>query len=500
VALLAVAWMLAVAVLLVAAWHRVPWTDEGNFAQPSFHLAWNGKFATPTADPSAQGLLRADQRTYWILPLHSFLLAGWYRVFPTTIFWARVLTILMLPLLGWQTFRLARFLTGDTNVGLLAATLLPLDYVVLYTGSWARPDVMCAVLGLTAICAYLRWREENLRRAVLQAAFWVTLSALTHPNAVLHIAGLTLLVLWYDRKRLTIRLLLDIAGVGVLTASPYLVYIAQDFEAFRQQFLVNAVGNDRMASSINALTIVWRELSERYAFAYGLHSGGLLPRLKSVALVSYAAATGFFVLSPSGRRQAKVGLVALLCALYFCVQCVFNQKLSVYLIHILPLYAILVAAGTMWLWRNHRRAGVLAVVWLVTASALQTAGMFWVAKARSAVGGQREAALFLTRNAGRARQIDACVSMVFALHFDARLRDDQTLGVVTGVEPDVFVIDDFYREFFEIFGRTKPALMGRIRQRIAAYRLVYDRDGYQIYFNPNAPFFTTSSTRAGHGS
>jgi hypothetical protein len=72
--------------------------------------------------------------------------------------------------------------------------------------------------------------------------------------------------------------------------------------------------------------------------------------------------------------------------------------------------------------------------------------------------------------------------------------------VVTGVEPDVFVIDDFYREFFEIFGRTKPALMGRIRQRIAAYRLVYDRDGYQIYFNPNAPFFTTSSTRAGHGS
>jgi hypothetical protein len=53
VGLAAVVWMLVVSVSLVAAWRLVASTDEGNFAQPSFHLAWNGKFATPTVDPSA---------------------------------------------------------------------------------------------------------------------------------------------------------------------------------------------------------------------------------------------------------------------------------------------------------------------------------------------------------------------------------------------------------------------------------------------------------------
>ncbi|HBY59382.1 MAG TPA: hypothetical protein DEH78_06140 [Solibacterales bacterium] len=479
------AWLLAAMVLVFAAWHRIPWPDEGHFVQPPYYLLSEGKFATKTVDATASGLLRADQRTYWTMPLHSFLMSGWFLVFGVSLFGARMMTVLLLPVLGWQTYRIARLVTRDEATAAWAAVLMPLEYVVLYTSSWARPDVLCAVLGLGGICWYLGRREASLRQALWGASLLVTLSGLAHPNAILHGAGLAFLVLYYDRRRLTAGLLIGMAAAALLAVVPYAAYVSLDWEAFTQQMRRNAEGNDRMAAGWNPVSLVWRELVERYGLAYGQLSPGLLPRLKGVALISYLGAVVAFLASGALRRATSTGPIVALWAIYFAVQCVFNQKLSVYLIHILPLTLILVSSGAVYVWRRNRLAGVSIAAWLALSAVVQTGGFAYVAMNRSAVAGQREAADFLKRNAGPAQRINGSVTLVFPLRFDARLKDDRSLGLNSGIAPEVIVVEESYRESFEGYKTRRPELLARILRRLEEYRLSYDRGGYQIYFRPD---------------
>ncbi|MEN6536788.1 MAG: glycosyltransferase family 39 protein [Bryobacteraceae bacterium] len=476
------AWALTLAILVIAAWHRLPWTDEANFSSPAYNLAKHGFFGTTTLDPDATHLLRIDQRTYWVMPLHSFLLAGWLLIFPPTVFSVRLFTVLLVPLLGWLTFRLARSLTGDRLIALVSATLLPLEYVFLYTGSWARPDVLCAVFGLAALCSYMDYRERDLGRAVRWAAFFLALSGLTHPNALLHVAGLIVLAVWLDRKRLARKQLLGAATVGLLTVSPYLFYISRDFQAFVQQMTVNTLGNDRWASGFNPFVVLWRELVERYGRAYGLLSPSLAPRLKSVVLLSLGSALALFLFNRKARITQNVKQVLGLWAVYFTVQCLFNQKLSVYLIHILPLYAMLAAAAAVYISRRSRGLAVATVAWLVLVALVQTSGMLFISLRDSAVDGQRKLAVFVNQHAQNARRISGSVSLVYALRFDTRLKSDCSFGLNLKAKPDVAVIDGFCRESFDTWAQSDPDKLRAIRQRMSEYRLVYDEDGYQVYF------------------
>lgn len=476
------AWALALTILLIAAWHRLPWTDEANFSSPAYNLAKHGFFGTTTLDPDATQLLRIDQQTYWCMPLHSFLLAGWLLVFPPTVFSVRLFTVLLAPLLGWLTFRVARSLTGDRLAAIVAASLLPLEYAFLYTGSWARPDVLCAVFGLSALCSYTEYRERDLGRALRWAAFFLALSGLTHPNALLHLAGLIVLVIWLDRKRLAWRQLLGAAAVGLLTVSPYLFYISRDFQAFVQQMTVNTMGNDRWASGFNPFVVLWRELVERYGRAYGLLSPSLAPRLKSIVLISFGSALALFLFNRKARITQNVKRVLCLWAVYFTVQCLFNQKLSVYLIHILPFYAILVAAAAVYISRRSRCLAVTTVAWLVLVAMVQTSGMLFISLRDSAVEGQRKLAAFLNQNAQTARRISGNVSLVYALRFDPRLKNDCSFGLNLKAKPDVAVVDVFCCESFDEWAKSDPDRLRAIRQRMSEYRLVYDEDGYLVYF------------------
>jgi len=477
------AWVLNLLALGMGARHRVPRPDEGHFSSAAYNLAHFGVLGTTTIDPDATGLLRINQRTYFVMPLYLLVQAGWLKLFPASIFSIRILNLLLLVPTLWCIHRIVHILTGNKLAAAITVALLPLDYAFMFATISARPDVLCLLFGMMAIASYLTLRTSSFHRAMLWSAFFVTLSVLTHPNAVIHAVALAALILYYDRSRIDVKSVLGAMAMACLLFLPWALYVSEDFAAFRAQMSANALNNHRFAASLNPLRLVLDELG-RYANAYGLLSGQSLPKLKAVVLVPYIAALAAVFLWPSFRSLKGVRLLAIGWALCFAVQCVFNQKLSVYLLHILPFYAALVATLIVFLWQKYSTAAKGLALLLVFAAAVQVSGMVLSSFDKSEEF-QRQAANFIERRMTAARTINGSVVLTYDLNFDSRLTEDHALGLTTGKRPDVIVIDDNYRESFAYMAKSRPELFAQVQSRLNQYTLAREFGTYRVYANPD---------------
>jgi 4-amino-4-deoxy-L-arabinose transferase-like glycosyltransferase len=487
------AWVLSLLALGMGAQHRIPRPDEGHFSSAAYNLAHYGFLGTTTIDPDATGLLRINQRTYFVMPLYLLVQAGWLKLFPASIFSIRILNLLLLVPTLWCVYRIVRILTGNTVVAAIAVALLPLDYAFMFGAISARPDVLCLLFGMMAIAGYLTLRTSSFHRAVLWSAFFVSLNVLTHPNALIHAIVLAALILYYDHSRIDVKSVAGALAVACLVCLPWALYVSRDFAAFLAQMSANALNNHRFATSFNPFRLVTEELG-RYANAYGLFSAQSLPKLKALVLLPYTAALALTFLWPSFRSLKGVRILAVGWALCFAVQCVFNQKLSVYLLHILPFYAALVATLVVFLWQKHITTAKGLALLLVFAAAVQAGGMVLTSFDKKEEF-QRQAANFIERQMTAAQTINGSVILLYDLKFDSRLTEDHALGLTTGKRPDVIVIDDNDRESFAYMAKIRPELFAQVQSRLKQYILAREFGTYVVYVNPD--LHASSQARSG---
>src|SRR5262249_22423261 len=135
-----------------------------------------------------------------------------------------------------------RSLAPDPILPLLATALLAVDFVFIGISSFGRMDMMCLALGVSSWAAYLTLRISSLAKAAVVSASLAGLACLTHPNALLGLGGLCLLVVCLDRRRWTWKIM----GLAIL---PFVVcglawgwYILKDPNLFVLQFFGNAAG------------------------------------------------------------------------------------------------------------------------------------------------------------------------------------------------------------------------------------------------------------------
>jgi len=176
------------------------------------------------------------------------------------------------------------------------------------------------------------------------------------------------LVLWYDRRRLSLSGFIAAAAPCVLFGFVWILYVLQDYPAFVDQMRENGM-NGRWTRTLNPLAIVWNEIRERYLVAFGFVTGGFA-LAKAFALFAYLAAVAGCLASPRLRTRPSTRLLLLLLAVYFAAMSVFNQKLSYYLIHILPIYIALLSVWIVWLWDNYPRVRSLLAVAVILLTAI----------------------------------------------------------------------------------------------------------------------------------
>lgn len=486
-ALAGAAVLVYVALAFGSAATKSPEIDEGFFANPAYNLATRGFMGTTVLEAEGSSLKGIRERTYWIPPLHLVLQAGWYKLAGFGLVQLRAVSIMwgLVALASW--FLIMRRLSGDPAVGLLTAGLLALDYTFVSVASLGRMDMMCAALGFAGLAAYLTLRERDLRAAVLLSHALVVLSGMTHPNGIIHLAGLLLVTLYFDRRRLR-------PAHAALAAVPYLLgaagwglYILQDPQGFVAQFSTNAQDGGRLV----ALTRPWvgfvNEFVNRYPHAFGLgensagHSGPIY--LKSLLLVPYVAALAWAFASRRVRGDANYRALLLLVVLYFVILALIDgQKETPYLIHLFPVYVALLALFLRRLWEGRVVPRLLLAAGLAGFLALETGGMLLRIRQRTYQRLYRPAVAFLEENSDASTQITGSSALGFGLGFPENLTDDIRLGYASGRRPRFIVITSEYELSYGQNLARQPELKRHIEALLATeYATVYQNEGFKIY-------------------
>src|SRR5438552_11774787 len=130
----------------------MPWCDEAWFATPGINLATNGTFGTPVLDETAvwntRNLRGINQRTYWFMPLHPVVVAGWTFIAGTSLFAVRTLSMMwgLVALAAW--FLIVRKLAEPDGMrpALFMAFLLAIDFQFVWYAGVGRMDMMTEAL------------------------------------------------------------------------------------------------------------------------------------------------------------------------------------------------------------------------------------------------------------------------------------------------------------------------------------------------------------------
>jgi len=465
-----------------------PWSDEGWFANAPLTLVTKGWMGTTVIEQAGHPFMKEmDRYTYWVMPLHLLLQAAWYKLFGFSLLTMRSISLVfgLVALASW--FFIMKALSRSNEVAALTVVLLALDYNFTMSSSFGRFDMMCAALGAAGIAAYLAWRERNLTYALLLANCFVVASGMTHHLGLLGLFGLIFFALLFDRKSLRWRHLFVSLIPYVLAAGAWSFYILQSPNAFLTQFKGNATADNRLGTLTAPLSAFRREIVERYLIGFGLGSQSFgssgLVRLKALILLAYIIAIVGTLLTKDLRKQKGIRALLILAVLDFLFLTIWDgQKLTWYLIHIIPVFTGILAVWVVWCWEKRVVPKWLLASGLFVFLSLQIGGVAQRARLNGYARSFVPAADYLKKNADKDQVIMASAEMGFGLGTFDQLIDDSRLGFYSGKKPDFIVMEEVYKSEVDSYKTRHPDIYQFIQTRLThEYQKVYDHENYEIY-------------------
>jgi len=464
-----------------------PESDEGEFASPALNLVTEGHFGTTIFEKDKLSLTRIEQRTYWVMPLFLLNAAASFKAFGFSLFAFRLVSIFWgLVLISAWYFIFLKF-SGNRLNSLLCLALVACNYVVLATASIGRGDTMCAALGFAAFAVYLWMRERNLWLAILLSQILVTAAGLTHPNGIMAFFGLLFLTLYFDFRSIGWRHVAIASLPYIIGGSAFGWWVWQDPEAFKHQFIDNALMGGRMEGFSSPFSGFIKEFTVRYPRAFGLlesspgHSGPIY--LKSLILVGYAIGLLGVIFTKELRRDRNFRPLLILAAIYFVVMSLLDgQKLAVYLIYIVPFYSALLSIWLYHMWEKRRIPLPLLILGVSGFILLQTGGIALRIKQNTYGNYYLPAVEYLNQTAADDELIMGSAELRFALKPSANTIADGRFAFYTGKRPEYIVYDPgiedswkdskiFFPEFYEYF----PRLLKE------EYRIAYENTAFKVY-------------------
>ena len=490
---------LAFAVLAAAT--KLPSSEEGSFSDPARNLLRVGSFGTTIIEAKGIWIEGIDRYTYWIMPLHPLLQAAWYQVWGASLGSLRGLSIAfgVLGILSW--FLILQRTTGQWSTARLGALLLAGNYVYLNSATYGRMDMMAAALNFAGVAAYLFLRERNLAQAMLVAHALIAAAGMTHFLGLCGLLALLVTIAFTDGVRFGSWR--QAAKLWSLAAVPYLVaalgwglYISRDFPLFLRQFRGNATAGGRMDAFANPLAGLMREFTERFAVGYGFgaqSAGHASPAviLKATVLLVYVAALLSFAFSR--RLRGLPGsrlLLTMTGAVFALLSLLEGQKLTIYLIHIVPFLSALTAVWLAHCWREKPLPRVATALIVMGLLGIDLGGVLLRARLRLYQTDYLPVIALLRERAQTSDLILGRANLIFGLGSGYRLKDDIRLGFYTRSQPQWIVVDEEYRQAFALYRRNEPQIGsfidGRLQQE---YDLLFKSISFEVYRRrPAAPF------------
>ncbi len=462
---------------------RRPWNDEAMFANPAWNLAQHGFLGSTVIEEEGSGLPDIHRYTYTMFPLYLVALAGWFKLVGFGLLSMRMFMIMWNCVFLWEWWFLLKRWTESSAVALLGTALIAFDYDIMIAASFGRYDTMVAALGFGGYCCYLRWREHKFGVAVLASNACVAACGITHPNGLLFLIGLWSLIFYLDRRRLGWRYFGIAAVPYVLGGLLWGSYILKGPASFLTQMRTMSFHRIGLFTPLRSMA---GEV-ERYAADFGLgghsfgHSGVTI--LKVLPLVVYILSVAVFFLIRELRNNRIYRPFLLLMGVHLIYQTfVDGNKLSYYLILIIPFYAAVTAIVISYLWQRRLIWKTAIVVFIAGLASLQAGGVALRIRQNEYQRAYLPAVEYLQRHATGADLIMASCDLGFSYGFKPNLDDDIFLGYYTGKKPAYIVVDEIYAGNIDGWKINEPAVHQFIVDRLShEYKEVYDQNGYRIY-------------------
>jgi 4-amino-4-deoxy-L-arabinose transferase-like glycosyltransferase len=482
--------MLAIFVIsaILMARSKMPWSDEGWFANPAYNLAFHGNMGTNVLEPSGHYLNAylsgIQRRTYIVPPLYIITLAGWYRLFGFSLLATRALSLFWACVTLGALFSLVFSLTRRLWLAFLSAAITSVDFLFLWGAMDGRMDMMCTALGYAAIAAYLGLRERNLNQAIFWSHALAAAALFTHPNALVAIAALLYLTFMLDRARLRRHHLVAVGAPYFVLFLAWLPYILQSPMDFRAQFLANAAGPG--SARLNALRRPWTLVSGeigKYFMAYGSYPlwAGPIGRWADFIPVIYFAAAGVCVFRrkigmDAGSRQ----LLGLALVYWTAVTFLIGLKTQNYLVLSLPLHGAILALALISLWQSHSANRVLAGFLAVNFLCMQLATITQIVRRDDYHSQYSPVAKLIRQFASEHKTVTASAAFGFEAGFD-QFHDDVRLGFYSGLQPDLVVVEPLYRFWYARHAKNEPAVQKYTTELLEHSRLVQHTEVMDVY-------------------
>jgi hypothetical protein len=417
---------------------RGPWWDEGLFADVALNFRNHGHLGSSLLAPySYQNFPAVTHYTYWQFPIYLVSLGAWFRIAPATVESMRLFSLFWGCVYIACWFLFVRGMSRNTNLALLVASVVALDYSCIGAASNGRMDMMCAALGQAALAAYVCLRTSHRNLALLLAGLFAAASLFCHPMGALTNLFLAIVVL-HDARQLRWPALM-------LGAIPYLVgavlcflYAAQAPQIFWAQ--ARATSRYRVSSFDSLLENVVNDVYERYLKFYFANFSATTA-LRGFALL-FGVAGIVAIIASKRLRSALLARMLLFFAAagYIGIALLDNQKFPHYLIYSTPVFS---ACGALWVYDTWPRGGVARVLacGLLLGFVAATAGGFGFKIHRNDYQQIYRPAISSIRQMSRAQDIIMGPSELgFALGFHWPLIDDCYLGFTSGIRPKVYIM------------------------------------------------------------
>ena len=482
----AIAIYLTLALWLAAV--KVPWCDEAWFANPAYNLAFHGQMSTNLLEPTGH-LLKANlrgiqQRTYIVVPNHLVALAGWYRLVGFSLFKTRVYSIFWgaLTLAVW--FYILRQFFSDRRVAQFAVLLMAIDFVFLWSTADGRMEAPTNALALCGIAAYLRFRERRLGMAVFLSQAFGAAAVFTHPNAVMLILILALIAWRYDRRQLRLQYLALAAAPYLVFAGLWSIYILQSPADFAAQFFANAAGpgDSRWRVLFRPWLAVGLELERHLGvYAAGGPWSAFANQWMMFVPLGYLGAMVWFVRHYRRWQEPLRTFFFATLAMLGLLTFVNGFKAHFYFMYIIPFYDAVLAAWLLNLWSRAADAKVTACAILAGFLIVQISTSVQHIRADEYRRDYLPATADVERLNASGKTIIASSSLGFGTTFTG-FADDARLGMYSGIDADVVVVDRVYRVFTQTFEKEEPEAFSYILKTLTTrYRLVKQDGSYWIF-------------------
>jgi hypothetical protein len=230
------------------------------------------------------------------------------------------------------------------------------------------------------------------------------------------------------------------------------------------------------------LVALKEEFTIKYSEAFGFapFSSGI-SRLKILILVIYAIAIIGSICMRAIRLNRGFRTLLILTAIYFVIETFFNHKLVFYLVHIIPMFAAILAVWVHWCWSERRVPRQLIAIGVCAFLFLQISGVVHRINQNSYETDYLPAAAFLKQHSGNKSLVIGSAEMAFEVGFE-RVIDDIRFGYYSGKTPDFIVMGYHYDGLMKSLEEREPAVYAAATDRLShSYKQVYNHGSYQIY-------------------